>query len=155
MLLTPHVLVGASIGALTDNLALIILLAFVSHFVLDMLPHADWGMWHSYEKNFKLTLKDYILVAIDILGVLIFTYVLWNNADRNNNILIGAFFAILVDLIDNVPFWKNYFRKLPIFSQMHQLHVRIHYQLDKKYWIWGVVTQIIIIAICFVYVNNS
>lgn len=155
MLLTPHAAVGAAIGASTDNLPLIIVLAFASHFVLDILPHSDWGMWHNYESNFKLTFKDYVLVTADILGVLIFTYIIWNNADRNSNVLIGAFFAMLVDLIDNVPFWKKFFRRLPVSRQLHQLHLKIHHKLDKKYWVWGVATQLVIVIVDFWVVSGA
>jgi len=74
MLLTPHAFAGAAIGASTDNLFYIITLAFMSHFILDMLPHSDWGTWHGY-KDFKLESKDYILVSIDIVMVRIGQFV--------------------------------------------------------------------------------
>jgi len=149
MLLTPHAFVGAAIGASTDNLFYIITLAFMSHFILDMLPHSDWGMWHNYsEFSWKdMKARDYILVAADIAILLISMMYLWYNLGRNNNILIGAFFGILVDLIDNVPFWKKFFQKLPVFSWLHWLHRKIHHLLEMKYWIWGVITQVAIIVI--------
>ena len=149
MLLTPHALVGGAIGASTDNLLYIIVLAILSHFVLDAVPHFDWGTWHN-NKNFELETKDYLLVAGDIALLLIFTYFLWDNIKANPNIAVGGFFAILVDLIDNVPFWKDYVRKLPVFSQMHSLHRKIHFELKMKNWYWGVLTQIVIIIMAVI-----
>src|SRR3990167_5252446 len=156
MLLTPHALVGATIGASSDNLTYIIILAFLSHFILDSLPHFDWGMWHNYQdfswKDMKV--RDYLLETFDILMLLILALYLWYNLGRNNYILIGAFFGILVDLIDNVPFWKRYLQKLPLFSQLHLLHMSIHNQLKAKYWVWGILTQIFIIVISLTVLFN-
>ena len=150
MLLTAHAAVGAAIGASTENLPLIIILAFLSHFVLDILPHSDWGMWHDYEKDFKLKLKDYILVFCDILMVLIMSLYLWNNLG-NNYIMIGIFAAILVDLVDNVPYIKDILRKLPLFSQIHRVHRKLHFQLSINHWIFGSLLQIIVVLICLGY----
>lgn len=148
MLLTPHAMVGAAIGASTDNLVYIIILAFMSHFILDALPHFDWGTWHGY-KEFELERKDYVMAGIDIAMVLIFTYYLWHNT-YDNKLLIGAFFAILPDLFDNVPFWKDTLRKYAPFKHLHSLHKLIHFQIKEKYWIWGILTQITIILLALI-----
>lgn len=146
MLLTPHALVGAGIGASADNIALIIILAFASHFILDMLPHFDWAIWHD-NKDFDLEIRDYILVIIDFLISAGLLYFLWYNSGRDSSILVGAFFAVLPDMIDVVPYWNKSLRKLPVFSQLHKLHTAIHFRLKPKYWYWGVITQMIIIII--------
>jgi len=146
MLLTPHALVGGAIGASTDNLVYIIVLAIMSHFVLDMVPHFDWGTWHD-KKDFQLETKDYLLLAGDVALLLILSSLLWDNITNNPNIVIGAFFAVLVDLIDNVPFWKDYLRKLPFFGKLHKFHEAIHFRLKMKYWYWGVITQVLVIAL--------
>lgn len=146
MLLTPHVAVGAAIGASTENLTYIIVLAFMSHFILDALPHTDWGTWHEY-KDFVLEKKDYILLLADVICILILIYILWDNILSNQYIVLGMFFAILVDLIDNVPFWKYNIRKLPVFSQLHKFHRLFHFKIKPNYWQWGVLTQIAVIII--------
>lgn len=157
MLLTPHALVGATIGASTDNIYLIIILAIISHFVLDLLPHFDWATWHEHDKNkegeFKLELKDYLLVTFDGLLMLMLIYGIWTNHDKNVLILVGSLMAILVDLIDAVPFWNKIVRKYYLFNKLHNLHKKIQYQLKAKYWYWGVVTQIIIIMIMLNYLS--
>lgn len=145
MLLTPHTLVGAAIGASTNNLVSVIILAFLSHFILDALPHTDWALWHNHG-DFEPELKDYILVGCDfLLSAGLITY-LWYNSGRDNLILVGAIFAAIPDFIDVVPFWNKFLRKLPVFSQLHWLHEKIHFRLKPKYWYWGVVTQLIIIG---------
>ena len=107
MLLTPHTLVGASIGASIQNIPLIIVLGISSHFVLDAIPHFDWGTWHNYEKDFQLEAKDYILLICDIMLATVLFYWVWNANNFDYLMLLGAFCAVLPDLIDNVPFWKQ------------------------------------------------
>ena len=153
MLLTPHAMVGAAIGASTDNLVYIIILAMLSHFILDAIPHFDWGTWHNYEE-FKLEAKDYLLLGLDAIMVLILTYWVWDNLGRNNYILVGEFFAVLVDLLFNVPFWKNITQKIPILRNVEWLHDKIHSRLKMKYWYVGVITQILILLIAFIFMFN-
>jgi len=142
-------MVGAAIGASTDNLGYIIILAILSHFILDIIPHYDWGIWHEGERDFHLRLRDYLLVATDGLLLLIFTYILWDNIAGNLNILIGMFFAVLIDLIFNVPFWKNYTVNAPILKYVQKLHETFHFRLKQKYWYLGVITQIIVIITAY------
>lgn len=146
MLLTPHALVGGAIGASSDNMVYIIILAFLSHFVLDALPHTDWGTWHDYVEDAKLKWYDYLLFAFDALTTLTIAGILYYRG-YDSKIIIAGFVAVLIDIIDNVPFWKNQLRKIFLFNWMHEVHERIHFKLNKKYWYWGVVTQLIIIWI--------
>jgi hypothetical protein len=152
MLLTPHALVGGAIGANIESVPLVIILAILSHFILDTIPHFDWGTYHE-NKDFRLGLKDYLLVAGDIVLLLIFTLILWHNIRNNPNIMIGGFFAILVDLIDNVPFWKDYLRKIKFFAGLHAVHEKIHYRLKFKYWYVGVLTQIAVIILAYSFIK--
>jgi len=149
MLLTPHAMVGAAIGASTDNLAYIIILAILSHFILDFIPHFDWGTWHEGDKKFKLVTKDYLLVGCDISILLILTYFLWHNVGSNIYILVGMFFAVLVDLIFNVPFWQEFTRNAPILKNIQKIHEKVHFRLKQKYWYLGVITQTLVIVLAF------
>ncbi len=148
MLLTPHTLVGASIGASTNNVSLIIILAFLSHFILDAIPHFDWGTWHNYDSNFKLEKKDYILLVTDVSTAGILLFWVWTKWDYNIYIVLGAFSAVLVDLIDNVPFWKRWMRQTSFGRFIHKIHTFVHYKIKPKYWYWGVITQVLIIGGC-------
>ena len=42
MIITPHMLVGAAIGARVRNIWLVFILAWLSHYLLDFLPHWDY-----------------------------------------------------------------------------------------------------------------
>jgi len=44
MLLTPHILVGALIGFKIQNPWLVFILAIISHFALDAIPHREYDI---------------------------------------------------------------------------------------------------------------
>ena len=151
MLLTPHALVGASIGASTENIPLIIILGIASHYFLDAIPHFDWGTWHNYEPNFKLEKKDYTLLSVDVIVLMILLFWIWTKWSYNIYIGVGIFSAVLIDLIDNVPFWKHNLRKTSIGKIIHNIHTKVHFYIKPKYWFWGVLTQFTVIILCLYY----
>lgn len=154
MLITPHILVGSSIAAATGNYPLIFILGIASHFLLDAIPHADWNIWHHKEENFKLNRKDYLLVILDLAASLILF--LWLVMDKKYDFFLiaaGCFSASLVDIIDNVPFWKQTLRSYPIFKQLHQIHKFFQFDFKPKYWLWGIATQAVIILASILYLG--
>ena len=44
MLLASHIIVGAAVAASTPNIFLGLLLAFLSHFILDRIPHSEYSV---------------------------------------------------------------------------------------------------------------
>jgi hypothetical protein len=152
MLATPHILTGAIIGILLSSIPAIIVIAFLSHFVLDAIPHTEVSTFRPIElRNDPRSVKsiDYVVVAIDIiLGIGIVIYLLTR---RENFLLpmVGIFFAEIID-IDNLPWWQYHISRLPIVKQLSHFHSWIHFDLKTKYWLVGVIVQLIIIggAIC-------
>jgi len=143
MLLTPHILVGAAIGTVFSSWPPVVVCAFLSHFLLDAIPHTE-GCTFTSEKDDSPTKTDWIVAGIDITFVIvILSYLLWNRTDYFLPI-VGGIFASITDFIDNVPLWNIYTRKLPVFRQIHQIHQYVHYELSPKYWPIGVLTQLII-----------
>ena len=71
MLAIVHSLSGAAIGSLIGNLPLVIILAILSHYCLDFLPHLDQGYWENQPK------KKYFWAVIDFLIVGIVLYLLF------------------------------------------------------------------------------
>jgi len=107
MILSPHIVVGALIGAKTQNLGLIILLGVLIHIIMDWIPHYDYKVLEYIEK-FKKTKKlksifpflirlfldsmsGFLIVIILVLYKDIFY--LWPF------ILFGIFFSIFPDII--------------------------------------------------------
>ncbi|MDP2934616.1 MAG: hypothetical protein Q8N59_02535 [bacterium] len=105
MILTPHLLIGAAIGAKTHNLGLIVILALLSHVILDRIPHWDYPTsgikYFRQTKNFKTLFIDFLKIAIDALcGILIVIFLAQKTNQLNNwmFILLGIFFAVLPDI---------------------------------------------------------
>ena len=109
MILTPHLLIGAAIGAKTHNLGLIIILGLLSHLVLDRIPHWDYS--NPGISNFKKTkdlkrfIFDLLKIVIDgVIGIII-VFLLIQKVDLRLDIrnlifiLLGIIFATLPDIL--------------------------------------------------------
>ena len=97
MILTPHILAGAVVAAKISNPVIGLPLAFLSHFLLDALPHREYsiaGLTRPKSKNFA---KSAAKVLIDLsfgLGLTVFA------ATEQINILYLAGAIILAVLPD-------------------------------------------------------
>ncbi len=75
MILIPHILVGAAIASKIPNIWGLIL-AFLSHFVLDAIPHFEYKIKGIQRLKKNRFLRDVLKVELDFcLGVMIFTFV--------------------------------------------------------------------------------
>jgi hypothetical protein len=93
MILLVHLLLGALIGQKISNPILAIVLAFLSHYFLDFIPHIEYPLkedtknWNDFLSN---ALKIFLDFCLGILLILIFS--------KNQLIIyICAFLAILPD----------------------------------------------------------
>lgn len=125
MILTSHILAGAAIGSQINNPVLAATFAFISHFVLDFIPHPEeYNIDNLKTKKFnKYFIKDLIKVFIDfILGFIIVFY--FSRGSFNfSNILIGAFFGALPDGLQFLSFQFNF-----KFLQVSQkFHIKVHF----------------------------
>jgi len=149
MFITPHVLVGASIAVSTGSYPLAIIGGVASHFLLDTIPHTDWGTWHSYKKDFKVMKLDYISLTIDIIFAL--AVFIWLVAIKKFQFwLIFTAFAsssildiYALDYVFNLPFK---FRNLPVLKSIYLFLNKTHFKLKIEYWPLGLLTQILVIA---------
>lgn len=92
MLAFNHILAGSIVGAIVPA-PVVPVVAFVTHFVLDLFPHA-----HGEEPPYSRFLK--IQIAIDaLLTVVAIGLVLWLFQDRWFIIGVGAFFGLLPDFL--------------------------------------------------------
>jgi hypothetical protein len=104
VLLTPHVAVGIAIGAALPNPVISVPLAFLSHYLLDMVPHWDDVGLGEIEMAHPLNLKTrtFRLILLDALfsiSLLLF-FLYWSMPDYGVGITIaaGAAAAALPDL---------------------------------------------------------
>ncbi len=101
MIALNHALTGAAIGLAAQKPYLVAPLAFLSHFVLDMVPHFGhreyrWGR----TIGTLIFIGDGILTALALAGLALFAPHLLLP------VLLGAFFAMLPDV-----FWIHYYSR--------------------------------------------
>ncbi|MFA6022482.1 MAG: hypothetical protein WC781_00160 [Candidatus Pacearchaeota archaeon] len=145
-----HALAGIFIGKSLNSLILISLLAFISHFLLDMIPHWDGHFDKSdFIKSGKAKIKKstFLLRAVDgILGIsaIIFFYYQFNLI----GVLIGGFFAVLPDMIK-----IGYYSKLKnnkYFNNYLKFHAKIQRDVSRNF---GIIIQILISLIILYFIT--
>lgn len=102
MLLTPHAAVGIAIGSAIPDPKIAIPLAFLSHFVLDAIPHwDDIGIGFSSKRFSRISRPAFRFVLVDFLLALSLTlfFVYWALPDVGVAAIISAcaLAAILAD----------------------------------------------------------
>jgi len=75
MFLTIHASAGIFIGSQTQNPWLAVILGFISHLILDIIPHGDSGIGKHWPRRVKIKRMALIEVA-DTLGIILMTYYL-------------------------------------------------------------------------------
>lgn len=149
MILLSHILFGAAITSKVTYAPLAIILAFLSHYLLDLIPHIEYSIDNIAEKKWKKSLPDFLKVFLDLLaGVILITIF-----SKNQPIIfIGSFAAIIPD---SLSLLKYIFRSkiLDFHSDFHQ--ERLHFLKHKKISnIWRILTQILIVVISIIILKS-
>lgn len=133
MLAASHALTGAVIAAKTQNPVLGFALAFLSHPILDLIPHWDFN-----SRNNGRPVKQTIIVSLlDSATGFIAGFLLFRTSVALETLLLTMFIAQLPDWFEapyHVFKWK-----FPPFSTVKKLQHIIHIKLDLP---WGLLTQI-------------
>lgn len=161
MILTPHLIVGATIGAKIHSLWLVIILSLASHFILDKIFHWEYSSGkNSFFRKFRETrdLKSLFMfvgqMIVDALVGLAIVFVSMKikgllDTESLKYVLIGCFFSILPDitlgtsfLFKNSTISKNYF-----IIHNKYLHFKREIEKEGKLTFLGIFTQIIVVVI--------
>lgn len=135
-------LLGALIGQKIYSPALAIILALLSHYFLDLIPHIEYPIENIVKKQWKKAAPDIFRVLLDFtLGILIiFSF------SRNQPIIyICALFAILPDGLSIL----SLIVKTRVLEKHNKLHQeKIHFLKYKKISIfWRVLSQVILVIV--------
>ncbi len=148
MTATVHALVGASIATMIPNPVVALPIIFISHFLLDKIPHWD-PLTNKANKTFNRILTE---IGLDYLVSYLLVIVIFGAIFHNQNLpylLVAAFVSQLPDTLEG-PYilTKKHF---PVFYQLYQVQHWFH-----DVWFnarlkapWGVVTQVVV-AILFI-----
>ncbi len=147
MLLTVHATTGALIGQQINNPILAFVLAFISHFVLDVIPHGDQDWIEEYKGDQKAKAKKIIsIVVIDVVILMILLvskYFYGDSINQGLNIASGILGGLLPDFLVVCHELSD-----KLFKNFYRFHFFIHDLIKVKPTIFqGVTFQIVITAI--------
>lgn len=131
MIITPHLLVGAAIGKTINSYLLVAVFSFISHYLVDLIPHKEYEISAINERDFSRKMVwDFVKLGVDFLpGFLIGAYLSGNNFGY---VLTGMIFAILPDVADGLK------RLVGIFNPdfLSNIHDKTHFWKKKMPPVW-------------------
>lgn len=155
MILLAHMVFGAAIGytaySLTNNIWLAIVLAYLSHYFLDVFPHIEYlesvesAIKQMKEKDWKGRIPDAIKVFIDFcLGLLLILLF-------SKNYIIIYIYAFVAIVPDGVTVIYTLFPN-SLLARHQKFHGAIQYLTKKKKFskFWRIATQALAVVISIV-----
>lgn len=150
MYLTVHGSAAILIATKVVNPWWAFILAFISHFILDAIPHGDEKIFDAGLPSKKRYQRILTATAIDFVILMIYTYFIITKLPLDPTLIFIAILgAILPDILwglYDVTNWK-------IFKYFFKLHKLFHYILKNKWNLkTGIIFQIIIVAILSLFI---
>jgi hypothetical protein len=145
MILLVHLLFGAAIGSVVKNIPVAIILAFLGHYLLDLIPHIEYNIEGIAEKQWRKKIPVFIKITLDLLSGILLIFLF----SKNQPILyVCAFFAILPDGFTVL----NILLPNGILESHNKLHTqKVHFLKDKKISkFWRITGQIIVVMVSLV-----
>lgn len=157
MILTSHIIISGLIGSRIQNYFLAAVIGFVSHYILDAIPH--WDFYISSEKfkkeagikkwgflKEKYFWKEMSKIITDILIGSVFLFLFLNKIPYQNIkiVLVAAIFGILPDAANLIYFITKWRLLKPNYD--------LQYNIQKtKLGFWpGILIQIAAVAIVLI-----
>jgi len=130
MTLTTHATLGAVIGHGTGNPLLAFVLAFISHFLIDMVPHGDTGLADNYKIHKRRRKTALAYVTVDAVVAIVFVLLIVNTRSLGSleTFTWGIIGGVLPDLIVGV----YEITKTPLLRWFNRLHFFFHDFFTKK-----------------------
>ncbi len=152
MIITPHLLIGAAIGAKIKHFGWIIVLGILSHIILDKIPHWDYAdkklEAFSQNKSYKSLFGLFLKIVIDgFAGLIILSFVIWQKNIINPKYLFYILIGILASLLPDIllGFAKFFPNKLQILEAYKAFHEKMHSPIHiKKPTLLGLSTEILV-----------
>jgi len=141
MIWSAHLLLGAAIGSKINNVYLAFSLAFISHYILDIIPHIEYPIENLKNKNWPKLLIDIAKIFFDFSIAIAIILIFSSNKPE---IYICAFLGILPDLVTG---FNHLFPEIA-FKIHDRFHKKIHFLEHKKISnFWRITSQVIVIII--------
>ncbi len=148
MFITTHAAIGALVGAAVPNRALAFALGFISHFIVDRIPHGDEHMLDGYKSGDKVK-RAIAYVTIDSIIAMYVALTILSNAPQaiHGAMKWGLIGSILPDLLVGM---YELTKIQPFFRKFTAWHHKNHHHWIGKYrhgrdipFKWGVAYQVV------------
>jgi hypothetical protein len=153
MLETPHVVIGAAIASKIPNPFISIPLAFLSHFVLEGVPHWNPHIVAETKKYGMPTRKSIAIITADVtLALITGSLIAWQTMPNTKHamvIMAASLASVLPDLIE-APY---FFLKMRTKFLKDWLTFQKSLQVDTTPF-WGFLTQALTIAAAIFWLKN-
>lgn len=134
MVAAAHALVGGGLAASVSNPNLAIVLATVSHPLLDLVPHWDFG--YNWRKKGKLRFFSESVLDLGVgFGL---SYLIFGQGLDFWYFSAVIFMSVVWDILE-APYWFLKWR-FPPFSSVYNFQSGIQHKLKLP---WGILTQVI------------
>ncbi|MFA5933381.1 MAG: hypothetical protein WCV81_03925 [Microgenomates group bacterium] len=145
MTATAHALIGGAVASTISSPELGLSLAFISHPLLDLIPHWDFANnWRTKNKT-----KLFIEASLDLSFGVILTYILFGQG-VNMWYFFGCIFVSEVWDIIEAPYWLLNW-KFPPISWVYNIQSRMQ---GKAPLPWGIITQIVTVVLATVVLQS-
>ena len=148
MTITTHATIGAVIGQATGNPVLAFVIGFLSHFLIDIIPHGDTGLADNFRIYKKQRKQAVAYSIVDGIIAIFFVLLLANVKDIGQMSLFswGIVGAVLPDLLVGLYLitktkYLRSFNRLHFY--FHNLYVYRRGDVPLRY---AIVAQIVLIA---------
>ncbi|HDL75028.1 MAG TPA: hypothetical protein ENH06_01415 [bacterium] len=150
MIFTIHFLLGAVLATKIKTIALFVPLAFISHYILDAIPHKQYSLDNIFQKNWKNSFFDFLKIFLDVLLGILLVFILAQNLFLA---LLGGIFATLPD---GFTFLSIIFQKNKILKKHFNFHHKTIHSSNKKISIfWRIFIQILIGILAIIFLRQS
>lgn len=129
MFLAVHAVVGAISGNAAPDPVSALTVGFLSHFLVDLVPHGDEHMYEGY-KNGARVRRAILYIACDVIATLVLIAMLFIEQDffSTRNVALGIVGGLLPDLL--VGLYEMGQPKA--LRSFHRFHMRNHHFLIKR-----------------------
>ncbi|MFW0862121.1 MAG: hypothetical protein ACKKL6_00870 [Candidatus Komeilibacteria bacterium] len=148
MYLTTHSAVGIAIATKTINPFFAFILAFIAHYILDMIPHGDEEIFEKDISAAKRYKKIISIVIFDLIITGIYAFMIMTKTNINPVIIFAAILgSILPDIL-----WGIYdVRKIKILKPFVKFHNFFHNPAKKNIpFKMGIAMQIALVVIIYI-----
>lgn len=148
MFVTTHVAIGALVGASFPSRALAFVLGFISHFLVDMIPHGDEHMLDGYKSGNKVR-RAIAYVTVDAVAAIYVLMLILGSTPEAVSPFVkwGIAGSVLPDVlvaIYEATKFKPFFRKFTAWHHRNHHHIIGKYRKGRDIpFRWGVAYQVL------------